>query len=103
MCPKHARLTQAVPMNFACVLHALNVHSGRVQPALAESWEQPDDTTYVFDLRDDVQFQDGTPMTAEDVVFSLEQARNETASPGFSGLLASVDTIEQSGDGRRAE
>ena len=74
--------------------------SGRVQPALAESWEQPDDTTYVFDLRDDVQFQDGTPMTAEDVVFSLEQARNETASPGFSGLLASVDTIEQSGDGQ---
>ena len=73
---------------------------GQPMAMLAESWEQPDDTTYVFDLRDDVQFQDGTPMTAEDVVFSLEQARNETASPGFSGLLASVDTIEQSGDGQ---
>ncbi len=71
--------------------------TGRVQPGLAESWEQPDDTTYVFELRDDVKFQDGTPVTPEDVVFSLEQARNETASPGFSGLLAGVDTIEQTG------
>ncbi|WP_099022282.1 ABC transporter substrate-binding protein [Mycolicibacterium palauense] len=72
--------------------------TGRVQPGLAEKWEQPDDTTYVFELRNDVKFQDGTPLTPEDVVFSLEQARDETASPGFTGLLAGVDTIEQTGD-----
>ncbi|MGY4710434.1 ABC transporter substrate-binding protein [Mycolicibacterium sp. CBM1] len=71
---------------------------GRVQPGLAEKWEQPNDTTYVFDLRPDVKFQDGTPMTADDVVFSLDKARDETASPGFSGLLSTVDSIAKTGD-----
>lgn len=72
--------------------------TGRVQPGLAETWEQTDDITYVFDLRDDVTFSDGTPLTPQDVVFSLEQARDETVSPGFSGLLAGIDTIEQTGE-----
>ncbi|TGD90597.1 LysR family transcriptional regulator [Mycolicibacterium sp. CH28] len=71
---------------------------GRVQPGLAERWSQPNPTTYVFDLREGVKFQDGTPLTPEDVVFSLEKARDETASPGFSGLLTSVDSIEKTGD-----
>ncbi|MFF2275555.1 ABC transporter substrate-binding protein [Agromyces sp. NPDC058126] len=68
---------------------------GRVQPGLAESWEQTDDVTYVYELRDDAVFQDGTPVTADDVVFSLEQARDETASPGLAYYLAGVDTIEK--------
>ncbi|MDT9071669.1 ABC transporter substrate-binding protein, partial [Escherichia coli] len=37
-------------------------------PALAESWETPDDTTYVFTLRQGVKFHDGGDMTAKDVV-----------------------------------
>ena len=47
---------------------------GAIQPALAESWSQPDDVTYVYELRDDAMFQDGTPVTADDVVFSLARA-----------------------------
>ncbi len=42
----------------------------KVQPALAESWEQPNDTTWRFHLRHGVAFHDGTPFTADDVVFS---------------------------------
>lgn len=68
---------------------------GRVQPGLAESWEQTDDVTYVYELRDDAEFQDGTPVTADDVVYSLEQARDETVSPGLAYYLAGVDTIEK--------
>ncbi|MGZ0711584.1 ABC transporter substrate-binding protein (plasmid) [Coraliomargarita sp. W4R53] len=71
---------------------------GAIQPGLAESWEQPDDVTYVYELRDDAQFQDGTPVTAEDVVFSLEQARDESSSPGLAYYLSNVDTVEQTGD-----
>ncbi|MEJ1156120.1 ABC transporter substrate-binding protein [Microbacterium marmarense] len=71
---------------------------GAIQPGLAESWEQTDDVTYVYELRDDAVFQDGTPVTAEDVVFSLEQARDETSSPGLSYYLSNVDTVEQTGD-----
>ncbi|WP_292857129.1 ABC transporter substrate-binding protein [Microbacterium sp.] len=71
---------------------------GRVQPGLAESWEQTDDLTYVYELRDDARFQDGTPVTADDVVFSLEEARDETASPGLAYYLTGVDTIAKTGD-----
>ena len=71
---------------------------GRIQPGLAESWEQTDDVTYVYELRDDAVFHDGTPVTADDVVFSLEQARDETSSPGLAYYLTNVDTVEKTGD-----
>jgi peptide/nickel transport system substrate-binding protein len=47
----------------------------RLQPALAERWENPDDRTYVFFLRPGVRFSDGTPVTADDVVASVLAAR----------------------------
>jgi peptide/nickel transport system substrate-binding protein len=48
---------------------------GEILPALAESWEvAPDGLSWVFHLRDGVTFHDGTPMTAEDVVFSFDRA-----------------------------
>ena len=43
-------------------------------PWLALSWEVTGPTKRVFRLRRDVRFQDGTPMTADDVVFSFERA-----------------------------
>ncbi|HET7410837.1 MAG TPA: ABC transporter substrate-binding protein, partial [Paracoccaceae bacterium] len=46
-------------------------------PGLAESWTASDDgLTYTFKLRD-AKFADGTPVTAEDVVFSLKRAAGE--------------------------
>ena len=41
-----------------------------VQPALAESWETPDDKTWIFHLRQGVTFHNGDPVTAEDVKYS---------------------------------
>lgn len=44
---------------------------------LAESWEVSEDgMTYTFHLRQDATFHDGTPVTADDVVFSLEMYQN---------------------------
>ena len=48
---------------------------GELVPALAESWEQTSDTVWRFNLRDDVLFHNGEPMTADDVAFSLSAER----------------------------
>ena len=42
-------------------------------PGLAESWEQPDDRTYVFKIRQGVTFHNGREMTADDVFYSLNR------------------------------
>jgi peptide/nickel transport system substrate-binding protein len=44
-------------------------------PGLAESWRLVDPLTWHFALREGVTFHDGTPLTVDDVVFSLERAR----------------------------
>ena len=51
----------------------------RFDPGLATSWEFTDDTHIIMKLRDDVWFNDGekTPMTAEDVKFTLDMAVGE--------------------------
>jgi peptide/nickel transport system substrate-binding protein len=60
----------------------------KVEPALAARWEQPSPTVWRFHLRPGVRFSDGTPFTADDVVFSIVRAR----SPGsnVAGSLASI-------------
>ncbi len=43
-------------------------------PALATSWKQTAPTVWRFELRRGVTFHDGTPFTADDVVFSFQRA-----------------------------
>jgi len=54
-----------------------------IRPGLAERWEiSPDGKTYTFHLRRDVTFCDGKPMTAADVVYSINRwISPETRSP----------------------
>lgn len=54
-------------------------------PALAKSWENPDPTTWVFHLRDDVKFHDGSALTADDVKYTFDTILDEKfASPNRS-------------------
>lgn len=46
-----------------------------LQPSLAESWSSPSRNEWVFKLRRGVLFHDGSPFTADDVVFSIARAR----------------------------
>ncbi len=71
----------------------------KVQPGLAESYETPDDTTYVFKLRPGVKFHNGAELTAEDVKFSLDTimtppADGKNPGAGFFANFASVDVID---------
>ena len=65
-----------------------------VGPELAESWAASDDATiWTFKLRKGVEFHNGKPFTAEDVVDSLNYHRGEdTKSPG-KALLESIEEI----------
>ena len=55
-----------------------------VHPYLATDYTlSPDKLTWTFTLRDGVKFSDGTPLTADDVVFSIDRARKSTLGLGY--------------------
>lgn len=62
----------------------------RFDPCLATSWEFTDDTHIKMTLRDDVYFNDGnkTPMTADDVKFTLDMAMTTMAASNLAGFVA---------------
>jgi peptide/nickel transport system substrate-binding protein len=64
-----------------------------VEPALAESWAQPDPRTYVFRLRRSVQFQHAREVVAEDVKYSFERARRLGAA-AVGGALEGLESVE---------
>ncbi len=75
----------------------------QLQPWLATRWEQPDALTWIFHLRPGVRFQNGRPLEAEDVVWTIESLIDPkvTASlpggsliSGKSGSFASVERAE---------
>ncbi len=68
----------------------------KVEPALAESWEQPNPTTWRFHLRHGVTFHDGTPFTAADVVFSYQRV----IAPGsqLNGYMQAVASVKKIDD-----
>ena len=65
---------------------------------LCESWEAVDDTTYVYNVRSDVTWSNGEPMTMEDVMFSLERTADEDFGSYLQWMFSSVESIEQTGD-----
>ncbi|GAB2719552.1 ABC transporter substrate-binding protein [Kitasatospora kifunensis] len=67
------------------------------QPGLARQATNPDPTTWVFDLRPGVKFHDGSVMTADDVVFSLNRQRNPDSGSAWANVFQNVDTIAKSG------
>ncbi|PZE65671.1 ABC transporter substrate-binding protein [Curtobacterium sp. MCBD17_021] len=72
--------------------------AGGIRDVLASSHEVSDDgLTYTFTLRDGVTFQDGEPVTADDVVWSLEDVKANDSYVDADDL-ASVDTVTATGD-----
>jgi peptide/nickel transport system substrate-binding protein len=71
----------------------------KVVPDLAASWRTIDPTHWEFKLRPGVKWQDGSPLTADDVVFSYQRARNVPNSPGsFLQFLKHVKTTTATDD-----
>jgi len=55
--------------------------NGKLVPSLATSWKAVDDLTWEVKLRKNVKWHDGSPFTADDVVFTLKRIPNVPNSP----------------------
>ena len=69
-------------------------------PMLAKSWTRRDSVTLVFDLDERAKWQDGVPVTSQDVVFTFERARDPHLSPRLSGELSRIASVTADGDRR---
>ncbi|MBI3978008.1 MAG: hypothetical protein HY331_07475 [Chloroflexi bacterium] len=63
-------------------------------PDLAESWERPDDKTYIFHLRKNVKWHDGTDFTSGDVKATLERILDPKTGAGARTPLRAIKTVE---------
>jgi peptide/nickel transport system substrate-binding protein len=88
--------TQTTSFIFRAVYQTLvtfpDQDASAIIPMLATDWSVSDDgLTYTFNLRNDVVFSSGNPLTAADVVFSLTRLKNIKGSPAF--LAGTIDTV----------
>jgi len=65
-----------------------------LRPWLADRWEQPDALTWVIHLRDGVRFQDGRPLEAEDVAWTVRSMVDGTLITSKGGAFAAVARVE---------
>ncbi|MST56050.1 peptide-binding protein [Pyramidobacter sp. SM-530-WT-4B] len=89
--PHQGKETPAVTVTCQIfdTLTAVDPATGEVRPQIAESWEQLDDTTYVFHIRKGIKFHNGGELTAADVKFSLDRAI------AFASVSYIVDFIKE--------
>lgn len=69
-------------------------------PLLAKSWTRRDSLTLVFDLDPRARWQDGVPVTARDVVFTIERAKNPAVAPRLVELLRHIKSVSAEGQQR---
>lgn len=76
---------------------------GKVVPEIAESWKAISPTVYEFKIRKGVTFQDGSPLTVDDVKFTFDRLINEGAMDGKTsprksllGPLKKIDIVDDS-------
>ena len=71
---------------------------GKLMPGLATSWRPIDNLTWEFKLRQNVKFHDGSPFTADDVVFTLKRVPNVPNSPSsfatFTKPIVDIKVID---------
>ncbi len=87
-------------LHFNCTNMLTEVEAdGSLQPKLAESWESsPDATQWTFKLRKGVDFHNGRPVKAVDVIASINHHRGKDSKSAAKPLVAAVEDITADGD-----
>lgn len=86
-----ARIEQQI---FDPLVRVETADMGALSPGLAESWENIDETTWEFTLRQGVLFHNGAPFTGADVKASVELATGATAEQTSSASTFVPTTVE---------
>jgi peptide/nickel transport system substrate-binding protein len=75
---------------------------GNLKPQLAKAWPEvsADSLIYTFDLRDDVSFTNGQPLTSEDIKYSIEFTVNPANKNSRGPVFKYIDHVETDGPHR---
>ena len=69
-----------------------------IQPLLATDWKFSTDTTLDLNIRQGVKFHDGSALTADDVVYTLNMAADPASKVATPSNYAWIDKVEKTGD-----
>ncbi len=70
--------------------------AGKIVPGAAESWTLSEDgTVYTFKLRENAKWSDGTPVTAEDFVFSYQRVEDPKTAAKYANILYPIKNAEK--------
>src|ERR1043166_4810795 len=75
-----------------------NPDTFKLEPLLATEWKQPDPTTIEFTLRPGVKFHDGSPFTADDVVYTINLIADPASRLSTPANYNWLDKAEKTGD-----
>lgn len=67
-------------------------------PEMAESWDRPDDTTFVFHLRQGVKWHSGRDFTADDILWNWQRVQEIGSAGRIQGYMSDVASIEKIDD-----
>ncbi len=74
---------------------------GKIVPGVAESWTVSDDgLVYTFKLRDNAKWSDGSPVVAEDFIFSMQREEDPKTAAGYANILYPIKNAEAINKGK---
>jgi peptide/nickel transport system substrate-binding protein len=75
--------------------HLLGIaNDGSKEPQVATKWGYVNETTGFYDIRSDLKWSDGEPLTAEDVAWTMNAVKKDKPSGTFYGQLANLDAAK---------
>jgi peptide/nickel transport system substrate-binding protein len=72
--------------------------TGQISPLIAESYRTVDDTTYEFVIRSGIRFHDGSPLTVDDVVYTLNLVSSKDYGARYQPAVDWIDKAEKIDD-----